>query len=128
MSYSAQAAQYREMQVVTASPGQLVVMLYDHLLVNLRRARIAIEAGNVELRIPLLDKARLVISELPSTLNREEGGVVAKDLAALYAFLLSELVDHGRTPDVDRLDRVTGIVVELRNAFAEIAGEEVEES
>jgi flagellar protein FliS len=124
MSYSSQAAHYREMQVMTASPAQLVVILYDHVLVCLRRARIAMEAGNTEQRIVLLDKTRHGLGELLATLNRDEGGVIAQDLARLYTFLLSELIDIGRTGDVARLERVTGIVTELRGAFATLAGEQ----
>jgi flagellar secretion chaperone FliS len=126
MTYATQAAQYREMQVMTASPEQLVVILYDHLLVCLRRARLAIETANVEMRIDLLDKSRRVVAELLVTLNREKGGAIAKDLVSLYAFLLTELTDIGRTPSPQRLDRVTGIATELRDAFAVAAGEQVE--
>ena len=123
MSYSSQAAHYRETQVMTASPAQLVVMLYDHVLVNLRRARIAMEAGHVEQRIALLDKARDGIGELLATLNHDEGGAIAENLVQLYTFALAELVDAGRESDVTRLDRVTAILTELRDAFATLAGE-----
>ena len=34
------AVAYREREVLTAAPGRLVVIVFDHLLVNLRRARI----------------------------------------------------------------------------------------
>jgi flagellar protein FliS len=124
MSYTAQAAQYREMEILSASPAQLVVVLYDHLLVNLRRARIAMGAGNVELRIELLSKARLILGELLATLDHEKGGKIAADLSGLYAFLFSELMDLGRTQDLERLDRLTSIVGDLRDAFAQIASEQ----
>lgn len=123
MTYTSQATRYRETQVMTASPAQLVVMLFDHLLVSLRRARLAIEAGEVELRIALFDKARRVVGELLATLDRERGGEIAGNLAALYGFLLGELLELGRAPDVSRLERVVEMVSELREAFARIAGE-----
>lgn len=126
MSYASQAAVYREMDVMSASPGQLVVMLYDHLLVSMRRARIAMEARNVEQRVKLLDKSRTILSELLVTLDHEKGGDVAKNLSGLYTFLLSELVDVGIRSDVRRMERLTGIVAELRDAFATIAGVDVQ--
>ena len=43
--YAAQAARYRDAELLSATPGQLVVMLYDKMLLTLRRARIACEAG-----------------------------------------------------------------------------------
>jgi flagellar secretion chaperone FliS len=126
MTYTAQAAQYREMQVMTASPEQLVVIVFDHVLVSLRRARHAIESFNVDARIEQLDRARQGISELLVTLNAEKGGTIAGNLAALYSYLLTELADIGRHPGLERLDRVVGIVNELRGAFATVAGEEAD--
>lgn len=126
MSYASQAAVYREMDVMSASPGQLVVMLYDHLLVSMRRARVAMEARNVEQRVKLLDKSRSILSELLVTLDHEKGGDVAKNLSALYTFLLSEMVDVGIRSDVRRLERLTAIVADLRDAFATIAGVDVQ--
>jgi flagellar secretion chaperone FliS len=126
MTYATQAAQYREMQVMTASPEQLVVILYDHLLVCLRRARLAVETSKVEIRIELLDKARRVLGELLITLDHDQGGTIARDLAGLYGFMLNELSDIGRTPSVERIDRITSIATELRDAFAVAAGEQLE--
>jgi flagellar protein FliS len=122
MSYAAQASRYREMEVLGASRGQLVVLLYDHLLVSLRRARLAADSGNVELRTASLDKCRAVVSELLVTLDFERGGELARNLSALYTFLLSELVDVGVARDASRLDRLTeGVVAELRDAFVQVA-------
>jgi flagellar protein FliS len=116
------AARYQEMEVLAASPAQLVVVVFDHLLVMLRRARIAMEQGNVELRVDALGRARDAVAELLVTLDHEKGGSVASQLSGLYTFFLSELVDVGRRNDVSRLDRIAGMVQELRDAFAQIAG------
>ena len=121
MSYATHAAQYQEVAVRSASPAQLVVMVYDHLLLNLRRTRLAAEQGNVELRLQALDRARAALGELLAGLDLERGGEMAGQLNGLYAFFLGELVDIGLRPDVARLDRVIGMVAELRESFATIA-------
>jgi flagellar protein FliS len=121
MSYGKQAARYRETEVLTATPGQLVVLLYDHLLVSLRRARAAMEAHDDEVRSENLEKSRDVLTELLVTLDGERGGEVAANLGALYSFLLGELVQVGVRSDVQRLDRVTHMIGELRDAFAQLA-------
>jgi flagellar secretion chaperone FliS len=123
MSYGQQAARYREMEVLSATPGQLVVLLYDHLLVTLRRARVAIEAKDIERRSELLDKSRSIIAELLATLDLEKGGDIAVQLSALYTFQLTELVDIGLKPDVKRLERITNMIAELREAWATIASQ-----
>lgn len=121
MSYSRQATSYRETEVLTATPGQLVVLLYDHLLLSLRRARVAMEAGDLEVRNTALDKSREILTELLVTLDRDRGAEVASNLAALYSFLLGELVQVGVRGDGDRLERVMRMIGELRDAFAQLA-------
>ena len=121
MTYAQQSTRYREMEVLSASPGQLVVILYDHLLASLRRARLAIEGNNVEQRVAYLDKSRAAVTELLVTLDEAKGGAIATNLRSLYSWILSELLDIGMRPDVHRLDKVIAIAGELRDAFAQIA-------
>lgn len=121
MSYSRQATRYRETEVLTATPGQLVVLLYDHLLLSLRRARAAMDSGDLALQSESLEKARNILAELFVTLDRERGGEVAANLGALYSFLLGELVQVGIRSDAARLDRVAHMIGELREAFAQVA-------
>jgi flagellar secretion chaperone FliS len=117
MSYSNQAAAYRVRQIQTASPAQLVVLVYGAALSNLLSARRAVETGNVEARVTSVGKARDAIMELLVTLNTDEGGEIARNLKSLYAFILSELVDVARRPDGARLDTIIRIVTELHGAF-----------
>lgn len=122
MSYS-QANVYREREVLTASPEKLVVITFDHVLVNLRRARMAIEAGNIELRVQSMSKAREGVMELLMSTDAERGGEMTVKLRALYAFALREFLAIGRTRDVKQLESVTAIFVNLREAFATIASD-----
>jgi flagellar protein FliS len=122
MSYS-QANVYREREVLTASPEKLVVITFDHVLVNLRRARVAIEAGNIERRVQALTKAREGVMELLTSVDVERGGQVAQNLLALYSFAVREMFEVGRTRDVAKLDGVVTVIGNLREAFATIAAE-----
>jgi len=122
MSYS-QANVYREREILTASPEKLVVITFDHILVNLRRARLAIEAGNIELRAQSLGKAREGVMELWMSVDLERGGDVAANLHALYSFAVRELLDVGRTRELAKLDSVVKVIGNLREAFATIAAD-----
>jgi flagellar secretion chaperone FliS len=122
MSYS-QANVYREREVLTASPEKLVVMTFDHVLVNLRRARLAIESKNIELRAESMGRAREGVMELLVSVDAERGGEMATNLRALYAYALREFMAIGRSRDVKQLDSVTNIFVNLREAFATIAAD-----
>ena len=122
MSYS-QANVYREREVLTASPEKLVVITFDHILVNLRRARVAIETGNIERRVQALSKAREGVMELLTSVDVDRGGAVANNLLALYSFALREMLEIGRTRDVAKLDAVVAVIANLRDAFATIAAD-----
>jgi flagellar secretion chaperone FliS len=109
------------MQVLSASPARLTVLLFEHLEVVMRRAQNAIRNDQIELRVENLGRAREILSELLGTLDIERGGQLAIDLSMLYGFLLAELVDVGIRRDVVRLGRLIGIVNTLSTAFAEAA-------
>jgi flagellar secretion chaperone FliS len=121
VAYPTRGTQYREMQVMSASPARLTVMLFEQLEVVLRRAQSAMHAEQIEARVENLAKARAIISELLSTLDLERGGQIAIDLSMLYGFLLSELIDVGIRRDMVRLGRLIGIVATLRTGFTDAA-------
>lgn len=123
MTYPSRATQYREMQVLSASPARLTVLLFEHLEVVMRRAQIAIRNDQIEVRVESLGRAREILSELLGTLDIERGGDIALDLSMLYGFLLAELVDVGIRRDVVRLGRLIGIVNTLSSAFAQAAAQ-----
>jgi flagellar protein FliS len=114
------AARYRDAELLTASPGQLVVLLYDKILLTLRRARVACEVGRIEERCDLLVKAGEMVTELRVCLDHANGGDISGQLDALYAFMLRELTDANRRQDVARIDVVLRIAGELRDAFATV--------
>jgi flagellar protein FliS len=119
-AYANQAARYREAELSSASPGQLVVMLFDKILLTLRRARIAAEARKIEERVELLLKANEMITELRISLDFEQGGAISQNLDALYAFSLRQLFEASRSGDVAKIDGVLRVMSELRDAFAQV--------
>lgn len=117
-AYAAQAARYRDAELATATPGQLVVMLFDKMLLTVRRARLAMEAGQIDERTEQILKAHDMVSELRLSLDFEQGGEIAHQLDALYAFVLRELLDANRLQSAPKLDTVLRIASDLREAFA----------
>ena len=120
-AYGSQAARYRDTDLASASPGRLIVMLYDQILLSLRRARIALDAGQIETRAMQIIRASDMITELRVSLDHVQGGAIAANLDALYAYMLAELLDANRRQDPVPLDRVLVIARELRDAFGEVA-------
>jgi flagellar protein FliS len=119
--YGGGAAAYRETQVMSSSPEQLVPLLYERLLVHLRRAEAQITAKDIAGKSESLGKATEIVFELLSNLSFEAGGELASRLAALYAFFINELGEVGRTMDTARLKTVTEMVGSLHTAWASAA-------
>jgi flagellar secretion chaperone FliS len=115
------ASRYREMEVLSATPGQLVVMVYDHLLQNLYRAHLAVEKNDVAACGEALGKGREALTELFATLDHDKGGAIAQQLASLYTFFLGELATLGVRPDLTKLERITAMITDLREAFSTAA-------
>lgn len=126
MTYPSRVSQYREIQVMSASPARLIVLLFEHLEVVMRRAQTAMRNEQVELRVENMGKARAIVSELLTTLDIDKGGDLAIDLSMLYGFLLGEMVDVGMRRDAVHLGRLIGIVNTLSTAFA-LAAKQVDE-
>ena len=117
MSYATQVASYREMEILSASPERLVVLMFDHLVVHFHRVKLAIDGNDVTLRTVSLGKARGIVSELLGTLDFDKGGSIAKELGSLYTFLLAEMADIGIHRDARKVERLTQIAETLRAGF-----------
>lgn len=121
MAQSGIATRYLEHEVMSRSNEWLVPLMFEHLLLNLRRAAKQMETGDAAGRSAHLSKASAILFELLGTLDREAGGAVAEQLASLYGFLATELMDVSRTDDRQRLQRIIGIVAELHDGFRQAA-------
>jgi flagellar protein FliS len=113
---------YRQQSVLTATPGQLVVMLYDGCLRFLHQASYAMRGGDVREADNRLRRAEAIIDELLSTLDKDRGGVVASRLEGIYVFARRHLVEARIERDAAMIDKVGDLLGELRGAWAEIAG------
>jgi flagellar protein FliS len=115
------AAAYQEAKIMGSSREQLVVLLYEHLLANLRRAAIQLHKQDIEGRGRSLERASDIVFELLSALDHDAGGELASRLAALYAYFIGEISTIGRTQDAVRLDRLTSLVAMLHKSWSQAA-------
>jgi flagellar protein FliS len=112
---------YKKTQIETATPLQLVVMLYDGAVENLQRAKNAIADNDVALKSRSVDKALAIVGELQATLDMEEGGEIARSLNALYAYACEQIVEASVSMNAAPLDSVTSLLTTLRSAWHEIS-------
>jgi len=96
-------------------------MLYDGCLRFLHQAAYAMREGNMSESNTRLQRAEAIITELHSTLDMENGGVVASRLQGIYVFCSKHLLDARMQRDPAHIEKVSELLSELRDAWAQIA-------
>ncbi|MGO9762986.1 MAG: flagellar export chaperone FliS [Solirubrobacteraceae bacterium] len=115
-------AAYRRGTVLAATPGQLVVLLYDGARRFLRQTSIAMRDGEVERAHTTLRHGERIISHLDATLDFEQGDV-AQNLHAIYLFCLRDLHAARIRQDPSKVEAVSELLGELREAWSQVVAE-----
>ena len=115
-------AAYRESSVLSAPPEMLVVMLYDGARRFLFQAGVAMRDGQIELSHRKLRRAEDIIRHLLDALDMDQGEI-SQRLEAIYLFCLRHLQQARFDRDANKLEQVSGLLGELREAWATIAGQ-----
>jgi flagellar protein FliS len=112
--------EYRKSAVNGASPLQLVIMLYDGALRFMEAGKHAMNLGDLPKQDASLQKAQRIVMELMSCLDLKQGGEVAKNLLALYSYILNQLVDANVGDKTEPIDRCIKVMSELRESWAAV--------
>jgi len=111
--------QYREQGILTASPMELVVMLYDGCIKQIKLSELHLEAGSYEDANRSLQKAQDIITELSASLDFQYE--VSNELVAIYEFILRTLMEINATKETKQIDEVVVILTELRDAWSTVS-------
>jgi flagellar protein FliS len=109
---------YLQDSVNTASPGRLLIMLYDRLVMDLMQGEEALRNNDREISAERLTHAQEIILELRTTLDVDAWSGAA-GLAGLYGFLITELIQANIKRDADKVSACRAIVEPLRDAWRE---------
>lgn len=112
---------YRQTQVRSRTPLELVVMLYDGALTFMTAAQEAIQRGDIPARRTAISKTLAIVSELQSTLNMEQGGQIAVALDELYRWSSVRLLDAAAANDAEAVTEVAQVFRTLRDGWSGIA-------
>jgi flagellar protein FliS len=111
---------YMNASVTTANPQRLLVMLYDRLVLDVKRGIEAQKAENHDEASKQLLHAQEIVNELRSSLKADawDGG---PQLAAIYNWLFSELIKANVGRDVTVSEACLGIIEPLAETWREAA-------
>ena len=109
--------QYQKNQVETASPEQILILLYNGAINFLNRAKINLEENDDDKYHYNMLKCKNIIAEFMDTLDMENGGEFAAVLYRLYKYLRKIVVTANVTKDVNGINEVLKHLTELRNTW-----------
>lgn len=109
---------YEQNAVLTATPGELTLMLYNGCIKFIKQARVAMQDKNIELKNNLLKKAQAIINELMVTLDRKQS--ISKELLALYDYMHRRLIEANMKNDSAILDEVEKMITDLRDTWKQV--------
>jgi flagellar secretion chaperone FliS len=116
---SSPTRRYLESRILTASKGELFLMLFDGAIRFSEQAKPLLLAKDIEAAGKLLLRAQDVVLELLSYLRREDGPPEVYDnLAALYRFVHGRLVSANMKSDPALIDEAVRILSHLRETWA----------
>ncbi|WP_456384401.1 flagellar export chaperone FliS [Desulfolithobacter sp.] len=111
--------QYLNNQIASASPEQLLLMLYDGAIRFAKLAVKAIEDNDIPKRAYYVNKASAIISELDATLDHDRDAALAENLDALYHYMLKLMMNANRDNDPAPLEEVIAMLKDLRKTWSQ---------
>ncbi|OGX68201.1 MAG: flagellar export chaperone FliS [Paenibacillus sp. RIFOXYA1_FULL_44_5] len=115
--YNQAQNQYAMMQINTASPGELTLMLYNGCIKFMKLALKGIQEQNYELKNINILKSQNILDELLITLDMKYE--ISKNLSSLYIFMKEKLVEANIKLNADSLNVCVELITELRDTWVE---------
>jgi flagellar secretion chaperone FliS len=116
-------ARYGAVKVTTASPGQILLMLYDGLLRFLREAQGAMTANDRKRAGERVSRAHAILAELLGSLDPTHAPELCQRLQGVYSFCMQHVVRANLEQNPAKLGEVLAILSPLRDAWVRAVGE-----
>lgn len=111
-------AAYANSKIMTASPAELTLMLYDGAIKFCNIAIAAVEENNIEKGHNNIMKVQNIISEFQITLNRDYA--TAEDFDNVYNYLKQRLIEANIKKDKEILEEVLQHLRTMRDTWKEV--------
>jgi flagellar protein FliS len=104
------AQNYLKTRVMTATPEQLQMMLFDGALRFGEQAKLALEKKDYEGSYNNITRVQKILTELSCTLKHDVAPELCKKLAALYAYAYRRLIEANIDHSLDSLNEALQIL------------------
>lgn len=111
-------AQYNNSKILTATPAELTLMLYEGAIKFCNIAIMGIEQDDVQKAHDNIVKVQKIIDEFRATLDMKYP--VAQDFDRVYVYIQKRLIDANIKKDKEILEEVLTHLREMRNTWKEV--------
>jgi flagellar secretion chaperone FliS len=118
-------ASYRQAAVQGGSPVRLVILLYEQIIEDLRRALAAHARKEIEARTREIKHAILIIAHLESSLDKHRGGQVALNLERFYQQIRACLIDAECKQSAATLEKQISLLMQVREAWCVVERDQI---
>ncbi|HLL88166.1 MAG TPA: flagellar export chaperone FliS [Tepidisphaeraceae bacterium] len=112
------AQNYLRTRVMTATPEQLQMMLFDGAVRFAELGRAALAAKNFEQSYTNLSKCQKIVTELTVTLKPDLAPDLCKNLSSLYAYVYKKLIEANVEHELAPLDEAIELLKYQRETWS----------
>ena len=110
---------YLEAHVLAADPLELVCLLYQHAIDQVREARRYLASGEIPERCKAITRAIAAVGELSKSLDHQAGGDISSNLEQLYYYLTLRLTEANLRRDDKALAEAESLLETLASGWKE---------
>jgi flagellar secretion chaperone FliS len=111
---------YLEAEILSADPVKLVNLLYRGALEAVAAARAHLAAGAIRPRSKEITKAWEILHELSRSLDHTQGGDLSRNLASLYAYMQTRLMEANSLQSDDQLQEVQSLLTTVSDGWRHV--------
>ena len=115
---------YKETQIMTASQGKLIVLLYEGAVRFINNAITAIQENKLDVCNNSLIRAQDIITELALSINFDAGEIASK-MYNLYMYFNKQLLEANIQKDTEMMVQVRDMIADILESWRQVADKPV---
>lgn len=116
-------SQYRKSETENKTVPELIVMVYDGAIDNLKKAVELYKAEKMQDGYEAMEKAKRFVVHLYTTLDEEKGGDIAANLSDMYAYIIERMNFVQATKDIKTIKESIDLLSNIREGWVGLAAQ-----
>lgn len=113
-----------ETKVLSATPEQLISLLFDGAIAAVAKAKLYLQNGDIPGRGTAISKAiDIVDSGLKASIDMDAGGELAQNLSATYDLIIANLLQANLQGSIEKLQLAQQLLTDIGDAWRTATGE-----